>query len=150
MCIFRKSFQEAGVIQHAIALNDTWNATITEPTTNVNTTGRSLEDEPGKLNGLVTFFELSNPAVILDALKPMEKMTERAVVARVYEAFGGTATCRISTALPVVAIQECNILEDLLGEKQNVENKTFRILLKPFEIKTFVLYLGKDIPHRLI
>ncbi|KAI9286060.1 galactose mutarotase-like domain-containing protein [Umbelopsis sp. AD052] len=54
------------------------------------------------------------PNVVLDTIKRAEDSDD--VILRLYEAYGGHATARLITALPIKSIHRCNILEDEQGE----------------------------------
>ncbi|ORZ07655.1 galactose mutarotase-like domain-containing protein [Absidia repens] len=52
------------------------------------------------------------PNVVLDTIKKAEDSED--LIVRLYEAYGGHATARFHSSLPMKSIQQCNILEDEL------------------------------------
>ncbi|KAJ2963578.1 hypothetical protein NQZ79_g1347 [Umbelopsis isabellina] len=53
------------------------------------------------------------PNVVLDTIKRAEDSDD--IILRLYEAYGGHATARLITAMPMKTIHRCNILEDEIG-----------------------------------
>ena len=70
------------------------------------------------------------PNAIIEAVKPCED-SQNAYILRLYDAVGDYVTTALTFNHPVVAIYECNMLEET---KQQIDPT--RITLKPFEIKT--------------
>lgn len=99
--------------------------------------------------GVIQFFTLSNPAMVLDAVKVADNEKHRAVVVRLYESYGGIACGVLKTRLPVVAYQKCSILEDLIGKKNDVKDGVMRVRLKAFEIKSWMCFLDPVSPGHL-
>ncbi|XP_055352716.1 alpha-mannosidase 2C1-like [Paramacrobiotus metropolitanus] len=130
------SFQEAQLIQHASSLNDTWDPAYETPT----------DSDQAQRSGLVRFFTISDPAVILDAVKTAENGQSRAIVIRLYESYGGSAVAAVETLFPVEAVQECDLLENFVGEKTPVKDKKFVVTLRAFEVKSFVVFLTSTTP----
>ncbi|OQV19664.1 Alpha-mannosidase 2C1 [Hypsibius exemplaris] len=141
------TFQDAGVVQQAIALNDTWDPRIA-PLIPPNSAAPPPNEQQTEehLSGLIQFFTLSNPAVVLDAVKAAENGMSRTIVIRLYEAYGGAATCRVVTRFPVNGFQECDILEDVVGAPlKELSDSSFIVQLRAFEIKTYLLFLSDEI-----
>ena len=89
----------------------------------------------------VPFLSIDIPGVIVEALKPSEEGSwddKRTITARIYEAEGahthGTLTC----ALPLVRVEQTNMME---RQAQNLPLKegSVNLSFRPFEIKTLLL-----------
>ncbi|XP_071792288.1 alpha-mannosidase 2C1-like [Asterias amurensis] len=123
------SFQESHVIQHAYNLNN------------------SLVVFPGTLMSQAdSYFTVDNPAVVIDTIKLAEDH-EDVLVMRLFEAYGGQATTRIHSSLPVQRAIRCNILEEatsdncLNGNVVQWKDGFIEITLTPFQIVSLLLYL---------
>lgn len=81
--------------------------------------------------------ELDGEGVQLDVIKKAED--ENCLVIRLHECFGGSHKVRLSSQFPVKRIVPCNLLEHDCGGA--VEGAEVEFLMKPFEIKSFKLYL---------
>ena len=92
----------------------------------------------GRLPARSGMFEISEPNVVLSALKPGKGGT---TIVRFYEAHG-KATRDVSVKLPaaVLAVHEANLME-VQGAKIKVSGDTFHLSFHPFEIKTCELKL---------
>jgi alpha-mannosidase len=85
-----------------------------------------------------SYFQVSNPAVILDTVKKAEDSSD--IVVRFYESRGTSGTARLNTALPVKSAQRCNLLEEEAGSAEwTSDGLTFDF--KPFELISFKLSL---------
>ena len=92
----------------------------------------------GGLPNRWSFLDVSNPHVVVSALKP-SRDGEAAV--RVYEAAGQPApNVRMHLARSLLSAREANLIEDPERELQVREN-AFSFDLRPYEIKTFRLRL---------
>ncbi len=99
---------------------------------------RKLAAHDGKLPKRWSFLEVSEPNVVVAALKPGPGGK---TILRVYEAEGKTTPAiRIKLAAGLTSLQETNLME-ADGRKLEVENDTIHFDLRPFEIKTFLLEL---------
>nr|XP_058950702.1 alpha-mannosidase 2C1-like [Pocillopora verrucosa] len=119
------TFQSAGVIQHAYNFN------------------QAISVIPGSVCERIkerSFFNVDNPAVILETVKKAESISSAAVV-RLYEAFGGRARARLTTSLPVKRVVKCNLLEvpDDGGEVPLSRGRV-DLSFRPFEITTLLLF----------
>jgi alpha-mannosidase len=89
----------------------------------------------------VSFFQIDNPAVIIDTVKKAEDSDE--IVVRLYEAHGSRGAVRLSSCLPVISAVRCNLLEEPLPEGQEVpvawEHGELRFHVRPFQIVTLKL-----------
>ena len=79
----------------------------------------------------------SADCVIIDAVKKAEDDT--CLIVRLHECRGGRAKVTLSSEYPVTQYVPCNLLEHDCGEA--VFGKTIDFEVKPFEIKTFKMYL---------
>jgi alpha-mannosidase len=85
------------------------------------------------------FIDVSNPHVVISALKPSRGGE---VAVRVYEATGQPARdVRIHFARAVAAARAANLIEDP-GEQLPVRDNAVSFDLRPYEIKTFCVRLG--------
>ncbi|NCC43168.1 MAG: alpha-mannosidase [Clostridia bacterium] len=81
--------------------------------------------------------EVSNSNVQIDVVKKAED--EDCLIVRLHECRGGSEMVTLSSQFPVKRIVPCNLLEHDCGEA--VEGASVEFLAKPFEIKTYKLYL---------
>jgi alpha-mannosidase len=88
-----------------------------------------------------SFFQVSNPAVILDTVKKAEETDE--IVIRFYESRGTQSDAQVFTSLPVLSAQPCNLLEDEQGAPIDWPSEGLSLRLKPFEIASYKLKLKK-------
>ena len=147
--VFRGTFQDAGVIQQSIALNDALGHVVAQPQITPQSPNSTIDPVDARFTGVIHFFTLSNPAVILDAVKCAENGMERVLVIRLYEAYGGAAIGHISSRFPLAAYQECDILENVIegSMKETVVHSSFTVQLRAFEIKSFLLYLSSEVAN---
>lgn len=85
-----------------------------------------------------SMFQINRENVMIDAVKKAED--EERLVLRVHEFTGRRGPVEIQSQLPIIAWQECNLLEEPCSELQ--EQSVLRFELKPYEIKTFLLDIG--------
>ncbi len=90
----------------------------------------------------LSYFNVSNPAIILDTVKKAEDTDD--LVIRLYEARGTHGTAQLNTCAPAVNIQRCNLLEEEIDEPgdQQTENGV-RFNFRPFEIVSFRMTIKK-------
>ncbi|CAG0887055.1 unnamed protein product [Cyprideis torosa] len=95
-----------------------------------------------------SFLVSSNPAVVIDTVKPAQNFAQRAIVLRCYEAFGGKNTTRISLGFGVGSIRECNGMEEIIDNEPikaeyrgGTSQPTFSAIFKPFQIKSYIIKL---------
>ena len=90
-------------------------------------------------NTVPAFLRCSNPNIIVETVKKAEE--SEAVVVRVYEGARSRGPATLTFAAPVERASECNCLER--DEKPAcVEGNTIAFEIKPFEIKTFKIFLA--------
>ncbi|NSW77885.1 MAG: alpha-mannosidase [Chthonomonadetes bacterium] len=122
------SFQEAGVIEEAYALNSPPRAILLKP----GRRGRLDEDERW-------FFIVHREGVIIESVKKAED--EPAIILRLYEAYNSGVPARISTTLPVREVMLCDLLErDIQPLRMDREGDVV-VPFRPFEIVTLKLRL---------
>ena len=80
---------------------------------------------------------LEGEGIQLDVVKKAEN--EDCMIVRLHECLGGRHKATLRSELPVVWIIPCNLLEHDCGAK--IEGNVLEFVIKPFEIKTFKLYL---------
>jgi alpha-mannosidase len=91
----------------------------------------------GAAVGERSLFQVDCPEVIIEAVKPAEEDESRVVV-RLYEAGGGARRALLSTAAPVSAAWETNMLERK-PRACEMDGHGIRLSFRPFEIKTVLL-----------
>lgn len=96
-----------------------------------------LRTAAGEMGG-EPLFTLKGRHVLIDAVKRSED--GRHVVLRLHEYAGSRAEVSLDSAYSVAAWQECNLMEEPLGEWQEDD---FEFQIKPYEIKTFRIQMGK-------
>jgi alpha-mannosidase len=82
-----------------------------------------------------SFFQVNNPAVVIDTVKQAED--SRDIVVRLYEAHGAHSRVQFRSALPVKSVTRCNLLEE--PEAKLSWRDGVRLHLGPFEIVTLKL-----------
>lgn len=82
-------------------------------------------------------FTVSDPAVVIEAVKPAEDGSGDLVV-RLYESTRSSVACTLATSLPVTHVVETNMLERAL-RKAKCKGGRITLAFRPFEIKTLVL-----------
>ena len=116
--------QFGGVIPEAAAFNQPLQVTAT-----------------GEAPKVESFFSLSNPAVVLDAVKKAEDSDE--VIVRLYESHGAHQTVTLGSGLPVAKAAKVNLLEHG-SEAVAVGKGGIKLALKPFELVTLKLAMKRD------
>ena len=76
---------------------------------------------------------------MIDVVKKAED--EDKLVVRLHEFTGARNKVTLSTALSAASWQECNLLEEPMGDKMTGDSLEF--FIKPYEIKTFLVELKK-------
>ncbi|XP_072045135.1 alpha-mannosidase 2C1-like [Amphiura filiformis] len=116
------TFQDAGVIQGAYDLN------------------KPLMSYHGNIDQPISFFEVDNPAVIIETVKKGE--STNSMVLRIYEAFGGQAKANVKTSLPMNRFVRCNIMEEFnQADVVTIQDGCIQVSLKPFEFQSIMVYL---------
>lgn len=86
-----------------------------------------------------SLFAIDADHVMVDAVKKAEDSNR--VVLRLHEFTGGRGRVCITSDLPIKSWQECNLLEEPIGELCTEGHIHFDI--KPYEIKTFLIEFGE-------
>jgi alpha-mannosidase len=89
------------------------------------------------------FFEVDQPAVVIDTVKKAEDSRE--LILRLYESFGGRWPVRLKSSLPVISAVRCNLLEEEVSERLEWPEDGLEMDLQPFELLTIKLRLAE--PH---
>ncbi|WP_455619387.1 alpha-mannosidase [Eisenbergiella sp.] len=92
---------------------------------------------PGCFGDQRKIVKVSSGRVQLDAVKKAED--EDCLIVRIHECMGGRGRVRLGSEFPVKKLVPCNLLEHDCGESIEGAEAVFDI--KPFEIKTFKMYL---------
>lgn len=110
------------VIAHASALNTPLRTRLAPPGTGTRASERF---------SLVT---CDRPVLVIDTVKPA--IDGRGLILRLYEGHGTRGPATLHFAHPVAWAEECNLLEDRLGEVERVGEREVRVSVKPYELKT--------------
>ncbi|MEO7018800.1 MAG: glycoside hydrolase family 38 C-terminal domain-containing protein, partial [Ktedonobacteraceae bacterium] len=96
---------------------------------------------PAHQNGPLasSFLSTDCPHIVIDTIKPAED--GQGLIVRLYEAHNQRGHATLTFATPLLSAEECNLLEEPLGEVQHQEH-TLSFQVKPFEIKTFRVRLA--------
>ncbi|RAQ22707.1 alpha-mannosidase [Hydrogeniiclostridium mannosilyticum] len=82
--------------------------------------------------------KVSTNAVLVDVVKKAED--EDCLVVRLHECHGSTVGFTLSSDFAWKKVESCNLLEEGLGE--TFEQQELTLSMRPFEIKTFKIYLA--------
>ena len=74
----------------------------------------------------------------VDAIKKAE--SEDCLILRVHECFGGKTHVKVGSEYGITRYATCNLLED--RETEPVSGSAIEFDLKPFEIKTFMVWFS--------
>lgn len=98
-----------------------------------------LTHSKGQVKGQDTFtiFHISADHVMVSAVKKAER--EERVVLRVHEFTGARGVMEVTSGMPIISWQECDLLERPIGHK--TQEPVITTLIKPYEIKTFLIEL---------
>jgi alpha-mannosidase len=108
-------------IAHAAALNTPLRANL----------GAHAENAAAARFSLVT---CDRPGLIIDTVKPA--FNGRGVVVRLYEGHGTRGPATLTFAHPLAWVEECNLLEERLGEVERVGERTVRLDVLPYGLRT--------------
>lgn len=124
------AFQEAAVIEQAADLN-----------TPMLVVAPSAPAAPAASQA--SFFSVSRPSVVLDALKLAEDGSGDLIV-RLYEAWGGTQLFELTSKLAMSSVRSCSIMEEEDGAFVSNDEKhtASRLLLSPFKFVTLRIRAG--------
>jgi alpha-mannosidase len=87
----------------------------------------------------VSFCHVSHPNLIVEAMKKAEK--DDAIIVRLYEAAGSRGEATLNFGGKVKKAYVCNLMEEN-GSAAKVKNDSINFTFRPFEIKTFKVYLA--------
>jgi alpha-mannosidase len=95
--------------------------------------------------GRFSLVECDRPGLVIATVKPASD--GRGVVLRLYEAYGtrGPATLRFAGA--VAEAEECNLLEERVGEVERRGRRELRLAVRPYELKTLRVVLAPSSPE---
>ncbi len=100
--------------------------------------GMACQAGNGNLPLQKSFLHTDCDNVIIETLKGAQQ--GEGLILRLYETYGQSGRVCLSIDFPVQRVEACNLAEEPAGEQKLMGNQlTFRI--RPFEIKTFRLYL---------
>lgn len=122
-------FRQGGVVQAAYFLNQPLTASLLE------------KQVGGSLPGQVSFASVNADNVVMEVVKKSEYTDE--LVLRVHECYNKRTQASISTYLPISSVCECDLEEREVLEELEANGNSFTFEIKPFEIKTFKINLGK-------
>lgn len=114
------SWQEAGVLQAAYALNNPALAMV-------------KQGQGGSLPPAMSFVSSSEPNVVIEAVKQAED--GEACVVRLYEAYGRRTSAQLRFHLDIAQARLCSLMEED-EEALAFEGNLVEIDMKPFEIKS--------------
>ena len=83
----------------------------------------------------ISFFAVDKYNVLIDAIKKAENSD--ALIVRLHEFTGARTNVALKSDLNIESIQECDLMERAIGEKQ--KRNEWEFLIKPYEIKTFII-----------
>jgi alpha-mannosidase len=129
------SFRDAGVIQKAAELNVP--LTVHVPRN---------RGSKAVLPSTFSFVCCSNPAIIVDTIKPSED--DNATILRLYEAYGSHATGVLQLGADIESAVLTNLLEDPDEDNSdciNVTGNTIRLSMRPFEVITIKLKVASPL-----
>jgi alpha-mannosidase len=98
---------------------------------------------PEEQNGAAlssSFVSTDCPHIVIDTIKPAED--GNGLIVRLYETHNQRGSVTLTFAAPVLAAQECNLLEEPL-DTAHYKGQNLFCEVKPFEIKTFRLKLAQ-------
>jgi len=98
--------------------------------------------EEMEMNNSFQLFKINDKKnIVIDTIKYAEndKITDKAIIVRLYEAYGGTSQFELFSELPVKKCYMCNGLEESIQEIEWKIN-TCKLTIKPFKIMTLKLF----------
>ncbi|CAB3988247.1 alpha-mannosidase 2C1-like [Paramuricea clavata] len=119
------NFQDSGLIQHSYNFNNKIRVVPANVCNKV---------KP------VSFFQLTNEAIVLETVKKAENEVD-ALVLRAYESFGGHNSTRIVSQFGISKVQRCDLLERP-QEELPWKDDGLELEFKPFEIITLICFLS--------
>lgn len=141
-----KTFQQAGVIQQAYQLNCPlhrfFTSHLAKPGAShyVTNAHRVL---PLEMHESLSWFQVSDPAIVIDAVKKAEDRDDCLVV-RMYESFGSRVHVVLKSCLPINKAVLCNVLEDVVdvpGQKVKWKGNSLELNFLPFQVLSVLLYV---------
>ena len=94
----------------------------------------------GAAAGERSFFNVNNPAVVIDTVKQAED--SKSIIVRLYESHGTRGQVKLTSGLPVQRVTRCNFLEEDEA-KLMWHNGGVTFAVRPFQIVTLKLALGR-------
>lgn len=85
--------------------------------------------------GTTSMLSVDAENVVVEAVKPAEDRSGDVIV-RLYEAKRSSTSCTLTTALPVSAAQEIDMVEETVRAELSVRDGTVALTFRPFEVKT--------------
>jgi alpha-mannosidase len=92
----------------------------------------------GDLENSYSLIKINENSTILDTIKKAED--DDAIIIRLYEYANSNDDVEIIIKESIKKVEECNLMEETINKIENEKNK-FRFSIKPYEIKTFKIYL---------
>ncbi|MDD3925107.1 MAG: alpha-mannosidase [bacterium] len=114
-------------LQAAHELNSPLTALVTDK--HVGTSGKSR-----------SFFKVSRPGIVVDAVKQAEDGKD--IIVRLYEAYGSRGPVVLALDRDIANACECDLLERCTGAA-DCNGREIRLNIKPFEIRTFRVEMEK-------
>jgi alpha-mannosidase len=92
--------------------------------------------------GEKSLFQLDQANIVIETVKPAEDGSGD-VILRLYEALRTATAVKLSTSLPVLSVQQTDMLENTLNEVNFAEGR-MKLDFRPFEVKTLRLHLKSE------
>jgi len=94
--------------------------------------------------GSRSLFQLDQPNIILETVKPAEDASAGEVILRLYESMGTKTCVKLTTSLPFKSAYKADMLENEL-ESLEIKEGEIDLEFRPFEIKTLRLVTGEPL-----
>ncbi|XP_023209708.1 alpha-mannosidase 2C1-like [Centruroides sculpturatus] len=139
------SFQQAGVIQQSYQLTCPLQLYLTNnPGSHHPPPGFTMHRVlPLEIHESLSWFQVSDSAVIIDAVKKAEDR-EGCLLVRLYEAYGSRVKVTLRSCLPIIKVTLCNALEDIVNEPGGEvmwKGGSVELNFTPFQVISLLLYL---------
>ncbi len=122
-------FRTGGTIQEALNLNHSLQAKYLALDT-------KLQESNGILEKIDSFLKIDQENIILEALKKAEDGD--GYILRVSESYGMRSKVMIDINITdIKGVFECDLMENVLDNNIEIEEKGFSFTIKPYEVKTF-------------
>jgi alpha-mannosidase len=93
-------------------------------------------------SGSRTLFEVDQPNIILETVKPAEGRTTGQIVLRLYESMGTHTPAIVHTTLPVKAAYQTDMLEQVQSELEVLDGQ-ISLIFTPFKVVTLRLDIDR-------